>query len=115
MFNLDITPAVPAQGSLGASGDLIPQAHVSLALIGRGKVIRDGKIIDAASVFEDKRIEPAKLGAGEAIALLNGTSYMVSFMAFCSAHARILAWIAHVAAALSLVALNGNARAFASD
>ncbi|MFH0892431.1 MAG: aromatic amino acid ammonia-lyase [Candidatus Falkowbacteria bacterium] len=115
MFNQDIIPAVPAQGSLGASGDLIPQAHVSLALIGRGKIIRDGRIIDTASVFKDEGIEPARLGAGEAIALLNGTSYMVSFMAFCSAHARALVWLAHIAAALSLAALNGNARAFASE
>lgn len=112
MFNLGIIPAVPAQGSLGASGDLIPQAHIALTLIGRGKVIESGQIIETTSAFQKYGIEPVRLEAGEAIALLNGTSYMVSFLAFNAVHAENLAVFAHIGAALSLAALGGNPAAF---
>lgn len=87
MFNANIIPIVPEKGSLGASGDLVPQAHIALALI------RDGG---------------AKLEAGEAIALLNGTSFMTSFLAFSVFHADNLIRVAEMAAAFTSKALDGS-------
>lgn len=92
MFNRDIIPRVPEKGSLGASGDLIPQAHVALALIGRGQVFFGDKekALPSKSVLRDCGLQPVELEAGEAIALLNGTSLMTSYMTFLVFHADIL-------------------------
>ena len=70
MFNRDIIPVVPEKGSLGASGDLFPQAYISLALIGKGEVWHQGERLSTISVFEKYKIQPVKLQTGEAIALL---------------------------------------------
>ena len=84
MFNRDIIPVVPRKGSLGASGDLAPQAHIALALIGRGEVCRGHgeNPLPACSVLNELGLQPAGLEKGEAIALLNGTSLMTSYLAF---------------------------------
>jgi len=102
MFNRDIIPVVPAKGSLGASGDLIPQAHIGLALIGR----------DPQRVLLAAGLEPAKLQVGEAIALLNGTSLMTSCMAFLVFHSDRLIRTADIAAAMTIEALNCNPQSF---
>jgi histidine ammonia-lyase len=102
MFNRDIIPVVPAKGSLGASGDLIPQAHVALALIGR----------DPQRVLSAAGLEPAKLQVGEAIALLNGTSFMTSCLASLVFRSDHLIRTADVAAAMTIEALNCNTQSF---
>ena len=102
MFNRNIIPVVPAKGSLGASGDLIPQAHIALALIGR----------DPQRVLPTAGLEPAKLQIGEAIALLNGTSFMTSCLAFLVFQSDTLIRTADIAAAMTIEALNCNAQSF---
>jgi histidine ammonia-lyase len=105
MFNRDIIPVVPSKGSLGASGDLIPQGHIALALIGR----------DPQQVLAAAGLEPAKLQVGEAIALLNGTSFMTSSLAFLVFQSDNLIRTADVAAAMTIEALNCNTQSFESE
>jgi histidine ammonia-lyase len=102
MFNRNIIPVVPAQGSLGASGDLVPQAHIALALIGR----------DPQQMLRTAGLEPAKLQIGEAIALLNGTSLMTSFLAFLVFRSDNLIRTADVAAAMTVEALGCGTQSF---
>ena len=102
MFNRDIIPVVPAKGSLGASGDLIPHGHIGLALIDR----------DPQRILSGAGLQPAKLQAGEAIALLNGTSYMTSCLAFLVFQSDNLIRTADIAAAMTVEALNCNPQSF---
>ena len=102
MFNRNIIPVVPAKGSLGASGDLVPQAHIALALIGR----------DPQRVLPAAGLEPAKLQIGEAIALLNGTSFMTSCLAFLVFQSDNLIRTADIAAAMTIEALGCSSRSF---
>jgi histidine ammonia-lyase len=102
MFSRDIIPVVPAKGSLGASGDLIPQAHIALALIGK----------DPQRVLTAAGLEPAKLQVGEAIALLNGTSFMTSCLASLVFQSNNLIQTADIAAAMTIEALNCNTQSF---
>lgn len=103
MFNRNVIPVVPAKGSLGASGDLVPQAHIALALIGR----------DPQRVLSAAGLQPAKLQIGEAIALLNGTSFMTSCLAFLVFQSDILIRTADIAAAMTIGALGCSAKSFA--
>ena len=110
MFNEDILPVVYQQGSLGASGDLAPLAHLSLPLIGLGEVLYQGKVRPAAEVWAEKGWEPITLQSKEGLALLNGTQFM-------SAHAvwsllksmRLSKWADRIAA-MSLDAYDGRKR-----
>jgi histidine ammonia-lyase len=102
MFNRDIIPVVPSKGSVGASGDLVPHGHIALALIGR----------DPQRVLLAAGLEPAKLQAGEAIALINGTSFMTSFLAFLVFQSDNLIRAADVAAAMTVEALDGNTQSY---
>ena len=74
----DITPVVPSQGSVGASGDLAPLSHLFLPLIGLGKVNYKGDIISAATLFKTKAIQSVDLGPKEGLALINGTQFIVA-------------------------------------
>ena len=76
MFNEDVLPVVYQQGSLGASGDLAPLAHLSLPLIGMGEVLYEGKVRPAVEVWAEKGWEPIRLQSKEGLALLNGTQFM---------------------------------------
>src|ERR1700745_2743508 len=73
LINAGLCPCVPAQGSVGASGDLAPLAHMSLAVLGRGKIRRNGEIRPAAEFLASEGIETVELGPKEGLALLNGT------------------------------------------
>ncbi len=116
MFNRGIIPRVPEKGSLGASGDLIPQAHIALALIGMGDVVwEDSLIIPSASAFEEHGLRPVELEAGEAIALLNGTSMMTSYLAFLVHHTGILADTADVIAASTAAMLGCDPRSYEDE
>ena len=80
-LNLNITPAIPRIGSLGASGDLAPLSHMALALIGEGEILLDnGEVIDTKSVIIEKGLIPLELGAKDGLSLINGTSQMLSLL-----------------------------------
>ncbi len=109
-----IHPVVPEQGSLGASGDLAPLAHLALPVIGRGQVELDGHVIPAAEALAAVGLEPLELQAKEGLALLNGTQLMGAIGALLLADADRLARTASVAAAISVEALLGTDVAFSA-
>jgi histidine ammonia-lyase len=107
-------PIVPAQGSVGASGDLAPLAHLSLPLIGRGQVELGGQRLPALIALREAGLEPLVLEAKEGLALLNGTQLMTAIGALLLADADRLGATASVAAAVSVEALLGTDVAFAA-
>lgn len=111
-INYDIIPAVPEQGSVGSSGDLIPLSHIALALIGKGKILTEKGIEPSSEVMRRFRLEPIRLQAKEGLALINGTQMMCSFGALAVAKALQLCATADISGALSLEALRGTERAF---
>jgi histidine ammonia-lyase len=112
MLNQGVHPRIPAQGSLGASGDLAPLAHLALVLIGEGQAYYKGKVIDGEVALEQASLAPLKLAAKEGLALLNGTTQMVATGALLVRRAINLALTADTAACLSLEALHGTDRAY---
>jgi histidine ammonia-lyase len=113
-LELGIHPVVPAQGSVGASGDLAPLAHLALPLIGRGAVELRGQVVPALVALREVGLEPLTLGAKEGLALLNGTQLMTAIGALLLADADRLGATASVAAAMSVEALLGTDVAFAA-
>jgi histidine ammonia-lyase len=116
LLNAELTPVVPEFGSLGASGDLAPLAHASLALLGRGDVVdRDGTLRPAAEALPAAGIEPLALGPKEGLALINGTDGMLGMLVLACVDFERLCRCADVAAAMSVEALLGTDAAFAAD
>ena len=113
-LELGVHPVVPAQGSVGASGDLAPLAHLALPLIGRGRVELGGQIVPALVALRELGLEPLVLEAKEGLALLNGTQLMTAIGALLLADADRLTRTASVAAAISVEALLGTDVAFAA-
>ncbi|MGA3166558.1 MAG: histidine ammonia-lyase [Terriglobia bacterium] len=111
-LNHGIHPAVPRRGSVGASGDLAPLAHVGLALVGEGEVFYQGRRRRAATLMKSLGLKPLVLEAKEGLSLVNGTQAMLSVGLLALRDAEILADTADVAGALSLDALRGSRRAF---
>jgi histidine ammonia-lyase len=107
-FNLDILPVVYQQGSLGASGDLAPLAHLSLPLLGLGEVVHKGKKQKTADVLKKYKLEPLRLKSKEGLALLNGTQFMSAYGVWCLLKAFRLGKSADVIGALSLDAFDGR-------
>ena len=103
-YNQGITPVIYEQGSLGASGDLAPLAHLSLPLMGKGQVYFNGIISDAASVLKQQGISPISLAAKEGLALLNGTQFSLSYATLIVHEAMQLFHISNHIAALSMEA-----------
>jgi histidine ammonia-lyase len=114
LLRFGIHPVVPSQGSVGASGDLAPLAHLALPLIGRGHVEVGGHILPAIEALRSAGIEPLELQAKEGLALLNGTQMMGAIGALVSADASRLARTASVAAAMSCEALLGTDVAYSA-
>ncbi len=112
MLNQGVQPCIPSQGSLGASGDLAPLAHLALVVIGEGEAHYQGERLDGATALRRAGLEPLELQAKEGLALLNGTTQMVGTGALLVRRAINLALTADVAACLSLEALHGTDRAF---
>jgi histidine ammonia-lyase len=108
----DLLPAVPDRGSVGASGDLAPFAHLALPLIGEGFFLVDGERVAAAGVLEAEGIEPIQLQPKEGLSLLNGTEGMLAQGCLAVDRARLLADAADAACALSVEALMGSSRPF---
>jgi histidine ammonia-lyase len=115
MLAAGIHPIVPEQGSLGASGDLAPLAHLALPLIGRGEVEFHGQRVPALLALREAGLEPLALEAKEGLALLNGTQMMSAVGALALADADRLARTASVVAAMSVEALLGTDVAFAAE
>ncbi|MDR1684186.1 MAG: histidine ammonia-lyase [Elusimicrobiota bacterium] len=111
-FNEDILPVVYTQGSLGASGDLAPLAHLSLPLLGLGEVEYKGKTMPAAHALKKFGWQPIELQSKEGLALLNGTQFMSAYGACCVAQARKLSRAADMIGALSLDAFDGRIEPF---
>jgi histidine ammonia-lyase len=112
MLNADVYPPVPEQGSVGASGDLAPLAHLALALIGEGTLVREGHQEPAAKVLKGIGAKPVVLVPKEGITLINGTQTHTAVALIALVHARALWRTAHVAGAMSLEALLGTPVAF---
>ena len=112
MLNAGVHPRIPAQGSLGASGDLAPLAHLTLVLIGEGEAYYKGELVNGRFALEQANLHPLELEAKEGLALLNGTSFMVGMGAMQVRRAINLTLTADIAASLSLEALHGTARAY---
>jgi histidine ammonia-lyase len=114
LLRLGIHPVVPSQGSVGASGDLAPLAHLALPLTGRGHVEVGGHVIAASDALAAAGLEPLELRAKEGLALLNGTQMMSAIGALAAADAERLVRTASVAAALSCEAMLGTDVAYAA-
>jgi len=107
-FNEGITPVVYEQGSLGASGDLAPLAHLVLPLLGMGEVMYDGKISESALILKKFGWSPVELQSKEGLALLNGTQFMSSYGVYIITMAERLSAFADITSAISLEAYDGR-------
>jgi histidine ammonia-lyase len=112
MLNKGVHPVIPSQGSVGASGDLAPLAHLAQVAIGEGEAILQGRKMSGAQGMQEAGIKTLALEAKEGLALLNGTQGMLALLALGLRAAEIAADTADVAAALSLDALRGSPAAF---
>lgn len=112
MFNNDVIPVVYQQGSLGASGDLAPLAHMCLPLIGMGEVHYKGEVRQAAELWKELGWEPIRLQSKEGLALLNGTQFMSAHAVWSLIRAQRLSKWADVIGALSLDAYDGRIEPF---
>ena len=112
MLNAGVTPRIPSQGSVGASGDLAPLAHLALALIGEGEASFEGRQMPAGEALAAAGLAPVELAAKEGLSLINGTQYMTSLGALALCDAARLATSADIAGAISLEALKGSKRPF---
>lgn len=112
MLNRDVLPVVPIQGSLGASGDLAPLAHMVLPMIGEGRVRCGGEEIPAVEAFGRYKIDPVRLSAKEGLALVNGTQFMSAYGAALLVRARRAAKHADVIASMTLDALRASVKPF---
>jgi histidine ammonia-lyase len=107
-----VLPYVPSRGSVGASGDLAPLAHLALPLVGEGRAWFDGELLSGREALAAAGLEPTRLAAKEGLSLVNGTQFMAAFGALGVVRARRLAQVADVACALSLEALQGSRTSF---
>jgi histidine ammonia-lyase len=114
MLNAGLWPHVPEQGSVGASGDLAPLAHLALTMIGEGTLVRAGAALPAVEALRAAELSPVTLGPKEGITLINGTQAHTAVAALALVDAHRLWQTAHVAGAMSLEALLGTPVAFDS-
>jgi len=112
MLEKRVTPVIPEKGSVGASGDLAPLAHLALAAIGEGEVFYEGERSPAATALQRAQIAPLQLEVKEGLALLNGTQAMGAVGALALHRAERLVRLADVAGAMTLESLKGTPVAF---
>lgn len=108
----DILPVIPEKGSVGASGDLAPLAHLAMGIMGEGEVFWKGRTVPAREAIESCKLTPFKPGAKEGLSFINGTHFMATQAAFACVEAEELMKAADVVAAMSLDAIKGTLRAF---
>ena len=107
-YNQDILPVIYEQGSLGASGDLAPLAHLALPLIGKGKVYFEGEVIDSEKILKQHSWKPVTLQAKEGLALLNGTQFMSAYGVYCLLKSHKLSYLSDLISTVSIDAFNCN-------
>lgn len=112
LLNRGVYPVVPEKGSVGASGDLAPLAHLALVLIGLGEAWYQGERLSGQTALERCGLKPLELEAGEGLALVNGTQVMTAIGGLCSYDARRLSKTADVVAAMTLEVLMGSRTEF---
>jgi len=112
MLNKGICPRIPSQGSVGASGDLAPLAHLALPVMGEGKVSFKGKIMSAKQALTKAKLKACQLKAKEGLSLINGTQAIAGIMAYNLTKIEKLLKISDIAAAVSCEALKGTNAAF---
>jgi histidine ammonia-lyase len=112
MLNRRVYPVVPAKGSVGASGDLAPLAHLALTMIGEGEAFLDGERMESGEALRRAKLRPVHLEAKEGLALLNGTQAMHAVGGLALLRAKRLSRLADVSGAMSLEALKGTPAAF---
>ena len=111
-LNAGLVPWVPSRGSVGASGDLAPLAHLALPLVGEGRAFLEGELLEGADALARAGLEPVTLKAKEGLSLINGTQFMAAYGALGLVRARRLAKVADLACALSVEALQGSRESF---
>jgi histidine ammonia-lyase len=111
-LNQGVYPVIPEQGSVGASGDLCPLAHMALLLIGKGEGYLEGRRLSGAAILEALGLEPLKLAPGEGLALINGTQVMTAIGALAVCDGLCLMKLIDIAAAMSLEVLMGSRTEF---
>src|SRR6476661_2242872 len=111
-LNAGVHPIIPEKGSLGASGDLAPLAHMGCVLIGEGEAEFEGELMPASEALKRAGLEPVRLAAKEGLAITNGTTVMAAVGLLETWRAMRLASIADIAGCMSLEALNGTDLAF---
>jgi histidine ammonia-lyase len=112
LLNRGVVPVIPEKGSVGASGDLAPLAHLSLTLIGEGEAFYENKRLPGGEALRQAGLKPVTLEAKEGLALLNGTQAMHAVGGLALARAKRLSTVADVAGAMTLEALKGTPTAF---
>ena len=112
MLNAGVHPIIPSQGSVGASGDLAPLAHLAQVVIGEGQALVRGEVLSGGEALRRAGLTPIALEAKEGLSLLNGTQGMLALLCLALREADLLVDTADVAAALSLDALRGSPGAF---
>jgi histidine ammonia-lyase len=111
-LNRGVLPYVPARGSVGASGDLAPLAHLALPLVGEGRAYYEGELVDGAAALKRAGLRPVRLRAKEGLSLINGTQFMAAQASLALVRARRLSRVADCACSLSLEALQGSRNSF---
>src|ERR671911_2690316 len=114
-LNADLTPAVPEYGSMGASGDLAPLAHVGLCLVGEGRLLEGGEPVQSRHAMERAGIRPFRLATKEGLSLINGTDGMLAMLLLSLEDLKVLLKTADVTAAMSVEAMLGTDRVFKAD
>jgi len=115
MLEKDIIPVVPEQGSVGASGDLAPLAHLVLPLLGLGKVWENNQVSDTGKILEKHQLKPLKLGPKEGLGLINGTQFILAHAIKGIEKFEYLLNLADLAAAMSIEAYRGSASPFKKE
>lgn len=115
LLNTHVHPVVPQQGSVGASGDLAPLAHLALVLIGEGEAEVNGQILTGKGALKTAGLQPITLEAKEGLALVNGTQAMAALGCLMVLEAERLCRLADIIGAMSLEALLGSVKAFAEE
>ncbi|HZI34287.1 MAG TPA: aromatic amino acid lyase, partial [Gaiellales bacterium] len=115
MVNAGVHPVVPSRGSLGASGDLAPLAHLALPLVGEGRAEYGGELLDCGAALGRAGLVPVQLSAKEGLALINGTQFMAAIGALVLSRAARLVRIADIAAAQSVEAVRASRTPFAPE
>jgi histidine ammonia-lyase len=115
VLNAGITPCIPEQGSVGASGDLAPLSHLALVLIGEGRARYKGREMKGSEALQSAKLQPIRLGPKEGLALINGTQFMSAIGALTLLEAEHLCDIADLAGAMTIEALRGTDTAFSAE